>query len=285
MAINVNDWVVGMLNGIGGGVNGGAADLLTKSPAQFNKTLYDASIKLSDVVAMPIAAAVLSIVLFIQFTTLSTKAEGDKQTMFKLICMTMIEACLILFFTNNATLIVQAISNIGDWAVQTAQSAMGVVKSGVGNEKLGDMMADPVKKAGIGGQAAAMIILLIPWLVSKVGYVIVTVVIYLRFIQLYLMMSFCPVPVTLLVNDHTRQMGIGYFKQFAEVTFQTVMLFLGLIFYRMISISTVKGGSYKKGDSLAGWCLDNFCGLLLASVLLIAIVALSNKAAKSIFGD
>ena len=80
-------------------------------------------------------------------------------------------------------------------------------------------------------------------------------------------------------------MGIGYFKIFAQVTFQTVMLYIALIFYRKIAIMTVKSSSFKDGMKFSNWCVTNFSGLILASLLLVAIVTISNKAAKAIMGD
>lgn len=280
----MKDFIVSMLNAIGQGVSSGSMDLLTKSPAEFNSGLYNTSVTIAKSVGQPIAAAVLSIVIMIQFTTLAGKAEGDKQTMFKLICMTMIEAALILFFAQNAVTLLKAITQIGDWATSTAQSLTGNAGK-VNGVKLGDQMSKPIDKAGLKGQMAALVVLLLPWLASQIGTVVVTVVIYLRFIQIYLMTCFAPVPVSLLVNDHTRQMGIGFFKIFAEVTFQTAILYIALIFYRKITLSTVKTSTFKDGMKFSDWCINNFSGLILAALLMICIVAVSNKAAKAIMGD
>lgn len=280
----MKDFIVSMLNSIGQGVDAGSMDMLTKTPAQFNQALYDTSTSIASDVGMPIAAAVLSIVVMIQFTTLAGKADGDRQTMLKLICMTMIETCLILFFTQNATTILTAITSIGDWAVTTSQSVTGSAGA-VRGESLGDALSGPIDDAGLKGQMAALVILLLPWLASKIGTVVVMVVIYLRFIQLYLMTAFCPIPVALLVNEHTRQMGVGYFRIFVQVTFQTVMLYIALIFYRKLAVGTVKADTFHDGMKFSDWCVDNFTGLILASILLIAIVAVSNKAAKALTGE
>ncbi len=280
----MKDFIVDMLNSIGQGVNPDSMDLLTKSPTEFNKALYDTSVDIANNIGQPIAAAILSIVILIQFTTLAGKAEGDKQTMLKLICMTMIEACLILFFTQNATMLLSSITSIGDWSITSLQSLTGSIGT-VKGENLGDALSKPIDDAGLKGQMAGLVLLLLPWLASKIGTVVVTIVIYLRFIQLYLMTAFAPVPVSFLVNEHTRQMGIGYFKIFAQVTFQTVMLYIALIFYRKIAIMTVKSSSFKDGMKFSNWCVTNFSGLILASLLLVAIVTISNKAAKAIMGD
>lgn len=280
----MKDFIVSMLNSIGEGVDPGSMDLLTKTPTEFNRSLYYTAVDISNHVATPIAAAVLSIVIIIQFTTLAGKAEGDKQTMFKLICMTMIEACIILFFAQNAVMLLKSITQIGDWAVTTTQTYTGTPNL-VHGEKLGDALSSAVDHAGLKGQMGALVILLLPWLASRVGTVVVTIFIYMRFIQLYLMTCFAPLPVSLLVNDHTRQMGIGYFKNFVQVTLQTAVLYIALVFYRKLSVGTVNASSFRDGMKFSDWCVNNFTGLILASLLLISIVTISNKATKALVGE
>ena len=47
---------------------------------------------------------------------------------------------------------------------------------------------------------------------------------------------------------------------------------------------TLNPSEFQDGDSLSGWVMDNFTGLLLASVMLIGIVMAANSVAKKLFG-
>ena len=133
-------------------------------------------------------------------------------------------------------------------------------------------MRDAIDSAGTFGQIPCLILLIIPFLVSKGATIVVTVVILLRFVQIYMLTAFNPLPIAFIAQEETRQWGVNYFKQYA------------ILMYRTFVGGTLNPSKYKDGDSLSGWVLDNFTGLLLASVMLIGIVMAANSVAKKLFG-
>ena len=66
--------------------------------------------------------------------------------------------------------------------------------------------------------------------------------------------------------------------------FQCATLYLAILMYRTLAGGTLNPSKFKDGDSLSGWVMDNFTGLLLASVMLIGIVMAANSVAKKLFG-
>ena len=111
-----------------------------------------------------------------------------------------------------------------------------------------------------------------------------TVVILLRFVQIYMLTAFNPLPIAFIAQEETRQWGVNYFKQYASLVFQCATLYLAILMYRTFVGGTLNPSKFKDGDSLSGWVMDNFTGLLLASVLLIGIVMAANSVAKKLFG-
>ena len=67
--------------------------------------------------------------------------------------------------------------------------------SGLG---LGDSMRDAIDSAGTFGQIPCLILLIIPFLVSKGATIVVTVVILLRFVQIYMLTAFNPLPIAFI---------------------------------------------------------------------------------------
>lgn len=145
-------------------------------------------------------------------------------------------------------------------------------------------MRDAIDSAGWMGQIPCLILLLIPFLVSKGATIVVTVVILLRFVQIYMLTAFNPLPIAFIAQEETRQWGINYFKQYASLVFQCATLYLAILMYRTLVGGTLNPSKFKDGDSLSGWVMDNFTGLLLASVMLIGIVMAANSVAKKLFG-
>ena len=121
-------------------------------------------------------------------------------------------------------------------------------------------------------------------LVSKGATIVVTVVVLLRFVQIYLLTAFNPLPIAFIAQEETRQWGINYFKQYASAVFQCATLYLAILMYRTLVGGTLNPSKFKDGDSLSGWVMDNFIGLLLASVMLIGVVMAANSVAKKLFG-
>ena len=64
---------------------------------------------------------------------------------------------------------------------------------------------------------AMLVVALVSWLVVIVAYVVALVVSWARAIQIYVMAAFSPIPLALVSLDETRQMGVGYLKNFAAV--------------------------------------------------------------------
>ena len=140
------------------------------------------------------------------------------------------------------------------------------------------------RDAGWMGQIPCLILLLIPFLVSKGATIVVTVVILLRFVQIYMLTAFNPLPIAFIAQEETRQWGVNYFKQYASLVFQCATLYLAILMYRTLVGGTLNPSKFKDGDSLSGWVMGNFTGLLLASVMLIGVVMAANSVAKKLFG-
>ena len=177
----------------------------------------------------------------------------------------------------------KAIDEIGQSVMNGIHTAAPTTGTAAG-AGLGDSMRSAIESAGPFGQIPCLILLIIPFLVSKGAAIVVTVVVLLRFVQIYLLTAFNPLPIAFIAQEETRQWGINYFKQYASAVFQCATLYLAIVLYRAFVGSIAAPQSFHDGDSLSGWVLDNFTGLLLASVMLIGIVMASNSAAKRLFG-
>lgn len=240
------DFIVGILNSIGSGVGDDLVADLLKTPAEYNAGMYQLSLTVARSAVKPIASTILAIMCVLELARVSTRADGDS-----------------------------VLGGIHSAAPTTGAS------SGLG---LGDSMRDAIDSAGWMGQIPCLILLLIPFLVSKGATIVVTVVILLRFVQIYMLTAFNPLPIAFIAQEETRQWGINYFKQYASLVFQCATLYLAILMYRTLVGGTLNPSKFKDGDSLSGWVMDNFTGLLLASVMLIGIVMAANSVAKKLFG-
>ena len=260
------DFIVGILNSIGSGVGDDLVADLLKPPAEYNAGMYQLSLTVARSAVKPIASTILAIMCVLELARVSTRTDGDRELGVKLVAMAMFKLTLVFTAAQHSELMLQAIDEIGDSVLGGIHSAAPTTgaSSGLG---LGDSMRDAI-----------------PFLVSKGATIVVTVVILLRFVQIYMLTAFNPLPIAFVAQEETRQWGINYFKQYASLVFQCATLYLAILMYRTLVGGTLNPSKFKDGDSLSGWVMDNFTGLLLASVMLIGIVMAANSVAKKLFG-
>lgn len=264
------DFIVGILNSIGSGVGDDLVADLLKTPAEYNAGMYQLSLTVARSAVKPIASTILAIMCVLELARVSTRADGDRELGVKLVAMAMFKLTLVFTAAQHSELMLQAIDEIGDSVLGGIHSAAPTTgaSSGLG---LGDSMRDAIDSAGVLGQIPCLILLLIPFLVSKGATIVVTVVILLRFVQIYMLTAFNPLPIAFIAQEETRQWGINYFKQYASLVFQCATLYLAILMYRTLVGGTLNPSKFKDGDSLSGWVMDNFTGLLLASVILAVV--------------
>ncbi|PLS30108.1 hypothetical protein Uis1B_2059 [Bifidobacterium margollesii] len=279
----LNDMCVDMLDAVGQGVDDNMLGMIAKSPEAFNHTLAAAAQTVAADAARPVASVILSVVIMLRMAQIGLKADGDQRTALRMVAMAMVQSAIIIVFAQHAADILSALSSIGDWMMGRIRHAVPTGSAGRALG-LGTRLKDEIGRAGTIDQAGMLVVLLPAWLVSRLATVVVTVVVYLRFIQIYLLTALAPIPFALLGEEHTRQWGIDYIRQFSAVVVQSVVLYLSLVFYRVLAVQSVDPNSYHAGDSLGSWIVSNYGGLLLASVLLITVVVTSNAAARKVLG-
>ena len=275
------DFIVDILNAISSGISQSQVDDLLKTPAAYNSSMYNLSLSIAQTAVKPVASMVLAIVFTLELARVSSKVDEDRELGVKMVVSAMIRIMLVFTAAQHSELLLKAIDQLGQSVMDSFVSPTSGDASGLG---LGDQMRDDIDAAGMLGQLPCIVLLIIPFLVSKAASIVFTVVLLLRFVQIYLLTAFNPLPIAFIACDETRSWGVNYFKQYAVIVFQCATLYLAVVLYRAFVGNVMNVSGYEKGSSLSGWITSNFSNLLLASVLLIGIVMVSNGVAKKLFG-
>lgn len=278
------DWLVGMFNAIGGGVGQDLVDQMIRTPEEYNKALYDLSLRIAETAVKPLAAVVIAVMAVLELTRVASRAEGDSELAVKIVGMALFRISLVYWAAANSTVFLKAIDAAGQWVTSGFTAAASVTDPVVAGAPLGDSMRDALDKAGWKGQVACLVLLLLPFLASQLAQVVFTVVMMLRFVQIYMLTAFNPLPIAFMGLEQTRSWGVNYFRQYATYVFQCATLYLAVLMYRTLATSVLRPDSYQAGDDLAKWVVGNFANLMIASVLLIGMVVISNGVSKKLFG-
>lgn len=272
-----------MLNMIGGGGAGSiTAGLLSQAPETWNPALYQLAVNVHGVAVKPLTSVVLAVMFTLELARNSTRIEADRDLGVKIVAGTMFKIALVFIAVRNAGLFIRMFNQVTQFLMQGVSSQMSYEATGDGGQ-LGDLMRDQIRDAGVMGQAALFFLLVIPWLLSQLASVVFTVVLYVRFIELYALTAFQSLPFAFLVHEDTKPIGVGFFKSYARTSVNAVCVFICLVFYQRIVVDAVKiPDSADKG--MVAWVTGNFGNLMMAGILLFFVIAVSQRVSRAIAG-
>ncbi|WP_101621310.1 hypothetical protein [Bifidobacterium parmae] len=279
----MEDFIVAMLNMIGGGGAGSiTAGLLSQAPETWNPALYQLAVNVHGVAVKPLTSVVLAVMFTLELARNSTRIESDRDLGVKIVAGTMFKIALVFIAVQNASLFIRMFNQVTQFLMQGVSSQMSYEATGDGGQ-LGDLMRDQIHDAGVMGQAALFFLLVIPWLLSQLASVVFTVVLYVRFVELYALTAFQSLPFAFLVHEDTKPIGVGFFKSYARTSVNAVCVFICLVFYQRVVVDAVKiPDSADKG--MVAWVTGNFGNLMMAGILLFFVIAVSQRVSRAIAG-
>ena len=280
----MEDAIVAMLNALVGAASGVTGDLVL-NPGQYNSVLYQAATNIHNTAVKPITAVVLSIMFVLMLSANSTRIDGDRELGVRIVTATMLKCALVLLVTQQAILILKAIDSI---ATSIATNASNASVGGVATPSapLGDALRSDIADAGMVKQLGMLVILLIPFIVAKIGGMLATVLVFVRFLQLYMLTAFASLPLAFFGHEDTKQIGIGYLKRYATTALQGVMLIIAVKLYQALLGGWLSNNvSYDGSVDMWNFVISNFGSFLVAPGVLIFFLFGANSVAKAIVGE
>lgn len=277
----MDEIIVSMLNSISAASSGSVENVLLM-PSEYQPDLYNAAVLIHSTAVKPVTSIVLAIIASMMLATNSTKIEADRELGIKIVAASMFKIAMVLMVCQSAVVILDGIAGVAQWIATTAN---GVSVAGAPEEmKLGDEMRADVEDAGTMNQAGMLMVLLIPWVVSAFGTVVATVMVFMRFLQMYLMTSFASLPIAFLAHDDTKQMGIGFLKRYGVAAITGVILILAVKFYQALMGGWIARSIDYNGDALA-FVTNNFGNFVIAPLVLVFLMFTANGMAKAVVGE
>lgn len=280
----LGELLVAMLNVLAAGPTGPSGDLL-KSLNEYNPTLYAAAVTLQNTAVKPISAGILSIMLVLMLSGVSARAQHDSQLAVQLIFSSLFKACLVIIVVINATPILDGINAV---AIEIARAANGANMGGGGDQAvlLGDQMKADLTKAPLLNQIAMMVILLIPYIVAQLVSVAVIVLVFMRFLQLFILTCFASLPLAFFGHEDTKGIAIGYLKRYGTYALQGAMILLALKLYQAVLGGYISNNArFSPGGDPLQFVVNSFATFLVAPVALGFILMSTTSLAKAVVGE
>lgn len=294
IADDINDWLCGLLRDTCNWIFNSQVDMLKSIgtdgvlSANFTQmlgsagsvTMYDIVHGVWEVAILPIGCGVLSFVFTVQLVKISQRMDGNaampgvKEVIFLLVFF-----AVFLFLVQNSFAIMQAIYEVAKLAIDRVAGLFGA-----GSQIDLATVSITTTDNDVAALLAMLVVALISWLAVIVAYVVALVVTWARAIQIYIMAAFSPIPLSLMALDETRQMGVGYLKNFAAVCLAGIIILVLLVSFPIVlgGLNAASAG-VPVVDSIIGG-LSYALQYLAMCILLILSLVKSGSWARDIMG-
>ena len=222
----------------------------------------------------------LSFVFTVQLIKVSQKMDGNasmpgvKEVVFMLVFF-----AVFLFLIQNSFDLMQAVYEVVKLAIDRVAGLLG-------NGAAIDLAEVSITTTDddVAALLAMLVVALASWLVVIVAYVVALVVSWARAIQIYVMAAFSPIPFALMSLDETRQMGVGYLKNFAAVCLAGVVILVLLVSFPIVlgGLDAASAG-VPVVDSIVGGLSDALQYLAMCVLLILSLVK-SGSWARDVMG-
>ena len=276
IAEDINAWLCGILRDTCNWIFAGQTDMLRSIgvdgvlAADFEQmlggagdvTMYDLVRGVWQAAILPIGCGMLSFVFTVQLIKVSQRMDGNAS-------MPGVKEVVLM----------QAVYQVVQLAIDRVTGLFGA-----GSELDLDAVSITTTDDDVAALIAMLVVALVSWVVVIVAYVVALVVSWARAIQIYVMAAFSPIPLALVSLDETRQMGVGYLKNFAAVCLAGVIILVLLVSFPIVlgGLNAASAGA-PVVDSIVGG-LSYALQYLAMCVLLILSLVKSGSWARDVLG-
>ena len=251
---------------------GDIASQVGKTPQGWNSGIFSMIQTLSNNVVLPIAGVILALVMTMEFIRIimdrNNMHDIDTWSFLMWIFKT---ACAILIVANTWNIVMA----VFDVAQQVVNNASGVV---VGNTSI-DMssmlsgLKDKLMEMELGSLVGIWFQSMIVGVTMNILSIIITLICFGRMIEIYLVTSVAPIPMSTMMNHEWGQMGQNYLRSLFALAFQGFLIIICVAIYAIL----VQNMVIENDISLAIWTVMGY------TVLLCFTLFKTSSLAKSVF--
>lgn len=250
--------------------------------------MYNLTSTVHRTAIVPIAESILALFMLVQLIKVSQRIDATSTLpAVKDIVFLAVSYVLLHWFIIHSLDVIQAIYGL---VANHIIPVLGAARDTASISSSVDTL-DPATTT-FGGASILLLISLLSALCGLVAFVVGQIVVFARAWQIYVMAAFSAIPISLLGFEETRQMGIGFLKNFAAAALAgAIMTFLLIAYpYIVAGVGADSGTAMDFEAVLAGGSpnimenIRGFLTFLASSLLLIFGLVKSGAWAKEILG-
>ena len=288
IAGDVNDWLCGLLRdccnwmfkaqtgvlgsiGANGILSADFAHMLTSSS---DLTMHDVARGVWQVAILPIGCGVLGLVFTLKLIEISQRMDGSQSLPgVKEVVFLLVFFAVFLFLIQNSFDLMASIYEVCGLAIDRVEALFGA-----GGAMDLSAVSVVTEDDDVPALIALLLVSVISWVVVLGAYIVALVVCWARAIQLYVMAAFGPIPLSLMALDDTRQIGIGYLKNFTAVCLAGLIILILLVAFPLI-LGGLTGASTSTGTPIDGIATGLTYALQYLAMCVLLILSLVKSGA------
>lgn len=249
---------------------------LTTTVANYNTDAYAFANNINSTIVKPIAATILAIILVLDLARIGSRVDGDQRLGVQMVATSVIKAVLVIIAIQNVHLILGAINQVGDTVIKTVgASTGGTLSNSVPSE-------DELKTVDLMGQLGTMVVLLIPALLGVIASIVLKVVVFVRFAEIYVLSAAATLPLVFMGHPETKGIAVGFLKKYAQAVLQGVILIIVLHIFTLFKLGN---GVKIDAANLIGSTVQAWPGLFLGSAVFLFFIISSGRFARALVGE
>lgn len=269
----------------------GATSELSKTPADYNSTMFETVENVVNGVMVPIGSIILAYVVLYEFIQALIDKNSFHDFDTSVFIRFIFKSCVGMWFLANCFVIVNALFDLGNWIVNgvTAHTETGGSLSAAIANFQAFLIPENVT-------LSTLLLILIPAgflnIVSLVIYACVYVILIGRMVEIYIHMSVAPIPIATIANRDFGDTGKNYLKVIFAYALQAAFIMIAVSLYANLCSTTIAGkmkdlalpadGTMLDALATAGTINGNILYCIALGIVLLLTMFKSGNVAKSI---
>lgn len=209
-----------------------------QTPQGWNGNIFSLIRNLSDSVIMPIAGMIITFVLCYELITMLTEKNNMHEIDTWMFFKYFFKMWVAVYLVSNTFNITMAVFDVGQHVVGAAGASING-QTAISVDSMISQMDAAMTNMGIGELAVLALETMLVSLGMKIMSVIITVILFVRMIEIYLYTSVAPIPFATLSNREWGQVGNNYFRGLFALGFQGFFMMICVGIYGVL-ISSIQ---------------------------------------------
>lgn len=204
-----------------------------QTPQGWNGNIFSLIRNLSDSVIMPIAGMIITFVLCYELITMLTEKNNMHEIDTWMFFKYFFKMWVAVYLVSNTFNITMAVFDVGQHVVSAAGASING-QTAISVDSMITQMDAAMASMGIGELAVLALETMLVSLGMKIMSVIITVILFVRMIEIYLYTSVAPIPFATLSNREWGQTGNNYFRGLLALGFQGFFMMICVGIYGVL---------------------------------------------------